>query len=91
MMNEAKMTEFTQTEEMAYFRADFCLYSPESYSLEERKQICSGDIPREKPVVAFRSRALIDLLSSVGGLCWIAVTSMLNRTRSAEHGRRRRK
>lgn len=26
-MNEAKMTELTQAEEMAFFRADLCLYS----------------------------------------------------------------
>ena len=40
-MNETKMTELTQAEDMAYFRADLCLYSPESYSLEEKKQICN--------------------------------------------------
>ena len=40
-MNEAKMNELTQAEDMAYFRADFCLYSPESYSLEEKKEICN--------------------------------------------------
>ena len=36
-MNEAKMTELTQAEDMAYFRADLCIYSPESYSLEEKR------------------------------------------------------
>ena len=41
MMNEAKMTELAQAEEMAYFRADLCLYSPESYSLDEKKEICN--------------------------------------------------
>jgi hypothetical protein len=35
MINEEKMTELTQAEEMAFFRADLCLYSPESYTLEE--------------------------------------------------------
>ena len=39
MMNEAKMTELTQAEDMAYFGADLCLYSPESYSLDEKKEI----------------------------------------------------
>lgn len=29
-MNEAKMTKLTQAEDMAFFRADLCLYSPES-------------------------------------------------------------
>ena len=40
-MNETKMTELTQAEDMAYFRADLCIYSPESYSLEEKKEICN--------------------------------------------------
>lgn len=40
-MNEAKMTELAQAEDMAYFRADLCIYSPESYSLEEKKEICN--------------------------------------------------
>lgn len=40
-MNEAKMAELTQAEEMAFFRADLCLYSPESYTLEEKKEICN--------------------------------------------------
>ena len=40
-MNEAKMDELTQAEDMARFRADLCLYSPESYSLEEKKEICN--------------------------------------------------
>ena len=35
-MNEAKMNELTQAEDMAYFRADLCCYSPESYTLEVR-------------------------------------------------------
>ena len=29
-----------QAEDFAYFRGDLCLSSPESYSLEEKKQIC---------------------------------------------------
>ncbi|MBR2684296.1 MAG: hypothetical protein IKE22_13645 [Atopobiaceae bacterium] len=41
MLNEAKMTELTQAEEMAFFRADLCLYSPESYTLDEKKEICN--------------------------------------------------
>ena len=34
-------TALQQAEDMAYFKADLCLYSPESYSLEEKKEICS--------------------------------------------------
>ena len=31
-----------QAEDMAYFRAEACLLSPGSYSLEEKKAICDG-------------------------------------------------
>ena len=39
-MNDEKWTELQQAEDMAYFRADLCCYSPESYTLEEKKEIC---------------------------------------------------
>ena len=29
-----------QAEDMAYFKADLCLYSPESYTLDEKREIC---------------------------------------------------
>lgn len=48
MMNEEKWEELKQEEEMAYFRADICLYSPESYSLEEKKQICNDMMSTSK-------------------------------------------
>lgn len=51
MMNEAKMNELTQAEDMAYFRADLCCYSPESYSLEEKKEICNDMISTSKAVL----------------------------------------
>ena len=41
MTNNAKWEELRLAEEMAYFKADVCLYSPESYSLEEKKEICN--------------------------------------------------
>ena len=50
MINEAKMTELTQAEDMAYFRADLCIYSPESYSLEEKK-ICNDLMATSKAVL----------------------------------------
>ncbi|MBR3315892.1 MAG: hypothetical protein IKG18_17365 [Atopobiaceae bacterium] len=50
-MNEAKMTELAQAEEMAYFKADICLYSPESYSLEEKKEICNEMMATSKAVL----------------------------------------
>ena len=48
MMNEEKWEELKQEEEMAYFRADICLYSPESSSLEEKKQICNDMMSTSK-------------------------------------------
>lgn len=48
MMNEAKLEELRQDEEMAYFHADLCLSSPESYSLEEKKDICNGMMSTSK-------------------------------------------
>ena len=56
-MNETKMTELTQAEDMAYFRADLCLYSPESYSLEEKKEICND--------MMSTSRAVLDAMREV--------------------------
>ena len=51
MINEEKMTELTQAEDMAYFRADLCCYSPESYSLEEKKEICNDMMSTSKAVL----------------------------------------
>ena len=41
MMNDNTWTELQQAEDMAYFRADLCLYSPESCTLEEKRDICN--------------------------------------------------
>ena len=41
--NNVSNTDWTalqQAEDMAYFRAEACLFSPESYSLEEKREIC---------------------------------------------------
>ena len=46
--NERQLIE---DEEMAYFRADLCLYSPESYSLEEKQGICNGMIETSKAIL----------------------------------------
>ena len=43
--NNVSNTDWTalrQAEDMAYFRAEACLLSPESYSLEEKRAICDG-------------------------------------------------
>jgi hypothetical protein len=51
MINEAKMTELTQAEEMAYFRAGLCLHSPESYTLDEKKEICNDMMSTSKAML----------------------------------------
>lgn len=38
--DDSKYNELIEENEMAYFRADVCLGSPESFSLEEKAQIC---------------------------------------------------
>ena len=51
MMNDEKWTELQQTEDMAYFRADLCCYSPESYTLDEKRAICNDIIITSKAVL----------------------------------------
>lgn len=50
-MSDEKWGELRQDEEMAYFRADLCLSSPESYSLEEKKEICNGMMGTSKAML----------------------------------------
>lgn len=51
MIDEAKMTELSQVEDTAYFRADLCVCSSESYTLEEKKEICNDMISSSKAVL----------------------------------------
>lgn len=44
-------TALQQAEDIAYFRADLCLYSPESYTLEEKRDICNDMISTSKAVL----------------------------------------
>lgn len=41
MMTDEQWDALREEHEIAYLRADICLGSPESYSLEEKKQICA--------------------------------------------------
>ena len=45
------MNELAQAEDMAYFRADLRLYSPESYTLDEKKEICNDMMATSKAVL----------------------------------------
>lgn len=44
-------TALQQAEDMAYFKADLCCYSPESYSLEKKKEICNDMISTSKAML----------------------------------------
>ena len=44
-------TALQQAEAMAYFKADLCCYSPESFSLEEKKEICNDMISTSKAML----------------------------------------
>ena len=68
MMNDERWAELQQAEDMAYFKADLCCYSPESYSLEEKKEICNDMISSSKAVLdAMRADfELLDMLCQSG-------------------------
>lgn len=51
IINDEKWEELKQNKDMAYFRADLCLYSPESYSLDEKKDICNGMMETSKAML----------------------------------------
>ena len=56
-MNDEKWIALQQAEDMAYFKADLCCYSPESYSLDEKKAICNDMISTSKAALdAMRGR-----------------------------------
>lgn len=41
-MTESQWMDLMTEHELAYFRADVCLGSPQSYSIEEKRAICEG-------------------------------------------------
>ena len=44
-------TALQQAEDMAYFKAGLCCYSPESYSLEEKRGICNEMVSTSKAML----------------------------------------
>ncbi len=44
-------TALQQAEDTAYFKAGLCCFSPESYSLEMKKEICSDMISTSKAML----------------------------------------
>lgn len=49
--NATNWTAPLQAEDMAHFRADLCLYSPESYTLKEKRDICNEMVSSSKAVL----------------------------------------
>lgn len=49
--NNTDWTALQQAEDMVYFKADLCLYSPESYTLDEKREICNGMIESSKAML----------------------------------------
>ena len=64
MMNDEKWTELQQAEDMAYFKADLCCYSPESYSLDEKKAICNDMISTSKAALDAMRAARLHAMAS---------------------------
>lgn len=48
--SDTDWTALQQAEDMVYFKADLCCYSPESYSLE-KKEICNDMISTSKAML----------------------------------------
>ena len=40
MMNQSQVNQLCEDNELAFFRADVCLSSPQSFTLEEKAKIC---------------------------------------------------
>lgn len=49
--SDTDWTALQQAEDMAHFKADPCCYSPESYSLEKKKEICNDMISTSKAML----------------------------------------
>ncbi len=49
--SDTDWTALQQAEGMAYFKADLCCYSPESYTLEEKKEICNDMMTTSKALL----------------------------------------
>lgn len=50
-MNDKKWNGLKQAKDMACLRADLCPYSPESYSLDEKHNICNEMVSTSKIVL----------------------------------------
>ena len=48
MMTDKQWEELAFDHETKYLRADICLGSPESYSLDEKRQICEDSATRSR-------------------------------------------
>lgn len=49
--SDTDWTALQQAEDMTYFKADLCCYSPESYTLEEKREICNDMMTTSKALL----------------------------------------
>ncbi len=77
MMNDKQWNDLMVEHEIAYLRADICLGSPESYSLDEKRQICEDMEASTAEIDAamradfeslpdFAKKTLLDMLGAPG-------------------------
>ena len=48
MKTQQEWNELREEHELAYFKADVCQGSPQSFSLDEKKQICNESATRSR-------------------------------------------
>ena len=54
-------TALYQAEDMAYFRGELCSYSPESYTIAEKREICNDMIASTKAILDAMRREFEEL------------------------------
>ena len=90
----AKNTDWTalqQAEDMAYFRADLCLYSHESYTLEEKRDICNEMMGTSKAILDAIRAASSNCLPMPAASCSTCSASRESRAPSGGGRSRRRR
>ena len=76
-MNNADWTQLVEDHEIAFLRADVCIGSPESYTLDDKRSICEGMEASTAEVDAamradletlpdFEKKTLLDMLGAPG-------------------------
>ena len=64
MMNQSQVNQLCEDNELAFFRADVCLSSPQSFTLEEKAIICEDMDATNKAIVSLVVAFLIVWLAN---------------------------